>query len=67
MPHEPAIHRLDAELAAGGDPELLFDPDLAAGAGVVGSLDAVYRAVWGRAGTAVSSGDKELLRRGPVP
>jgi uncharacterized protein (TIGR03083 family) len=127
MAHESAIHRLDAELATGHAPELLFDPELAADgidellanllpafmrrrdpvpngatvlvhaadagaawllrlrpdepvtvdpvdgaatgadASVLGTADAVYRAMWGRPSTAVTSGDEELLRRIAAP
>jgi uncharacterized protein (TIGR03083 family) len=118
MAHETAIHRLDAELAAGTAAPLLFDPVFAADgidefartmmlgaqspyegelsgtvlvhaadagrawliaiapgerfttveqpvldadASVVGTADAVYRALWGRPSGAVISGDKDLL------
>lgn len=110
--HETAIHRLDAEVAAGQDDRLLFDPELAADgidealtvmlagdvaregtvlfhaadagrawlvtvaggtaqvgaatdvdadAAVVGTADAVYRAVWHRPSTAVVTGDHALV------
>lgn len=111
--HETAIHRLDAEVAAGVDHQLLFDPEFAADgidelltvllarhttegegtvlvhaadagrawlvtlsggrpavsaatdfdadASVVGTADAVYRAVWHRPSTAVVTGDHTLI------